>query len=83
MQGLIVSGHDISDGGLITTILEMAFAGNCGLNVDVPCSENFSPTVSKAVDVLLQKSLELSWKLKIATLRGSSIPFVRSKFLVT
>ena len=38
-QGLIVSGHDISDGGLITTLLEMAFAGNCGLTVDIPCSE--------------------------------------------
>ena len=31
--GLILSGHDRSDGGLITTVLEMAFAGNCGLNL--------------------------------------------------
>ena len=34
-QRLIVSGHDRSDGGLITTLCEMAFAGNCGLNVDL------------------------------------------------
>ncbi|RZC92248.1 hypothetical protein C5167_026880 [Papaver somniferum] len=27
---LISSGHDISDGGLLVCILEMAFAGNCG-----------------------------------------------------
>lgn len=27
----ILSGHDISDGGLIVAALEMAFAGNCGL----------------------------------------------------
>jgi phosphoribosylformylglycinamidine synthase len=27
---LISAGHDRSDGGLITTILEMLFAGNCG-----------------------------------------------------
>lgn len=32
---LILSGHDRSDGGLITTLLEMAFGGNCGLNIDM------------------------------------------------
>jgi phosphoribosylformylglycinamidine synthase len=29
----ITAGHDRSDGGLITTLLEMAFSGNCGLDV--------------------------------------------------
>jgi len=33
---LILSGHDRSDGGLITTLLEMAFAGNCGIDVNLP-----------------------------------------------
>lgn len=32
-DNLILSGHDISDGGIITTLLEMAFAGNCGLKI--------------------------------------------------
>ncbi|XP_054111797.1 phosphoribosylformylglycinamidine synthase isoform X2 [Callithrix jacchus] len=32
---LLCSGHDVSDGGLVTCLLEMAFAGNCGLWVDV------------------------------------------------
>jgi phosphoribosylformylglycinamidine synthase len=32
-ENLILAGHDISDGGIITTLLEMAFAGNCGLNI--------------------------------------------------
>ena len=32
-EGLILSGHDIGDGGIITTVLEMAFAGNCGLRI--------------------------------------------------
>jgi len=32
-HGLILAGHDRSDGGLITTVLEMAFSGNCGLNL--------------------------------------------------
>lgn len=35
---LLCSGHDVSDGGLITCLLEMAFAGNCGIKVDVPAS---------------------------------------------
>ncbi len=34
-RGLILAGHDISDGGLITALCEMAFAGNCGLEIDV------------------------------------------------
>ncbi len=34
-EDLILAGHDISDGGLITTFLEMAFAGNCGLRIDM------------------------------------------------
>ncbi|MDP3111749.1 MAG: phosphoribosylformylglycinamidine synthase [Thermodesulfovibrionales bacterium] len=36
---LILSGHDRSDGGLITTILEMAFAGNCGMEVNLDSQE--------------------------------------------
>ena len=34
-QRLLLSGHDVSDGGLLVTLLEMAFAGNCGLQVEV------------------------------------------------
>ena len=32
-ENLILAGHDVSDGGIITTFLEMAFAGNCGLRI--------------------------------------------------
>ncbi len=35
-SGLVHSGHDISDGGLGTTLVEMAMSGNCGLRVDIP-----------------------------------------------
>ena len=34
----LTAGHDISDGGLVTCVLEMAFAGNCGLRVDITSS---------------------------------------------
>jgi phosphoribosylformylglycinamidine synthase len=34
-KDMVLSGHDRSDGGLITTLLEMAFAGNCGIDIEV------------------------------------------------
>jgi phosphoribosylformylglycinamidine synthase len=37
-RGLVLAGHDRSDGGLLTTVLEMAFAGNCGADIDVPAA---------------------------------------------
>jgi phosphoribosylformylglycinamidine synthase len=36
---LILAGHDRSDGGLVTTLLEMAFAGNCGIDVELGSDE--------------------------------------------
>nr|XP_039249517.1 phosphoribosylformylglycinamidine synthase-like [Styela clava] len=36
----ILSGHDVSDGGLITCLLEMAFAGNCGIEVNISSNED-------------------------------------------
>ncbi len=35
-QGLLLAYHDRSDGGLLVTLLEMAFAGHCGLEVNLP-----------------------------------------------
>jgi len=32
---LVLSGHDVSDGGLLTTAIEMAMAGGCGLNLSL------------------------------------------------
>jgi phosphoribosylformylglycinamidine synthase len=34
-KNLILAGHDRSDGGLITTLLEMAFGGNCGVKISL------------------------------------------------
>ncbi|MCB1788428.1 MAG: phosphoribosylformylglycinamidine synthase [Gammaproteobacteria bacterium] len=34
-DGLVLAYHDRSDGGLFTTLCEMAFAGRCGLEVDL------------------------------------------------
>lgn len=44
----IVSGHDVSDGGLAVALLEMAFAGNVGIDVSLPASP--SPGASSGED---------------------------------
>jgi phosphoribosylformylglycinamidine synthase len=35
-ERVILAGHDRSDGGLVVTLLEMAFAGNCSIDVTIP-----------------------------------------------
>ena len=52
---LALAYHDRSDGGLITTVLEMAFAGRCGLELRVP--EDTDPLgylFAEEIGVLLQ-----------------------------
>ena len=39
-RGDFIALHDRSDGGLITTLLEMAFAGRCGLDLDSPADSH-------------------------------------------
>jgi phosphoribosylformylglycinamidine synthase len=36
--GLLRAYHDRSDGGLVVTLLEMAFAGHCGLDIALPAA---------------------------------------------
>ena len=63
--GKILAGHDRSDGGLITTLLEMAFAGNCGLEIDLtgeasPLEQLFSEELGLVFECLPEevKSVE-------------------------
>ncbi|XP_068035065.1 phosphoribosylformylglycinamidine synthase [Anomalospiza imberbis] len=35
-ERVLTAGHDVSDGGLLGCVLEMAFAGNCGVTISVP-----------------------------------------------
>ncbi|MDH5630330.1 MAG: phosphoribosylformylglycinamidine synthase, partial [Gammaproteobacteria bacterium] len=39
-EDLLLAYHDRSDGGLLATLVEMAFAGHCGLNVDLSSLAN-------------------------------------------
>lgn len=42
-EGKILAGHDISDGGLVTCLVEMAIGGLCGLEVDLTEAINSLP----------------------------------------
>ena len=39
-QQLVLAYHDRSDGGVFATLVEMAFAGHCGLDVKLPAAQN-------------------------------------------
>lgn len=57
----ILSGHDISDGGLITCLLEMAFAGYCGIFVDLSVIKHASCV--SALEILFAE--ECGWVLEV------------------
>lgn len=48
------AGHDISDGGLITAVLEMAFAGNCGVNINLEFDQESKNILKLHVYVVLE-----------------------------
>lgn len=52
-----MAGHDISDGGLITCLLEMCFGGISGMNV------NISHKVGSPIEVLFAE--EVGWILEV------------------
>lgn len=56
-KNLLLSGHDISEGGLMVCLLEMAFGGMCGLDVDIPKRD------ATAVEVLFSE--EVGWVLEV------------------
>jgi phosphoribosylformylglycinamidine synthase len=73
----ILAGHDRSDGGLVTTLLEMTFAGDCGLDVSIEAPD------ADALSVLFAE--ELGFVLEVAeedlatvreVLTGASVSFV-------
>ena len=55
---LISAGHDISDGGLLVCALEMAFAGNCGIILDMSSKGKglFQTLFAEELGVILEVS---------------------------
>mmetsp|Transcript_29282 Transcript_29282/g.75454 ORF Transcript_29282/g.75454 Transcript_29282/m.75454 type:complete len:1336 (+) Transcript_29282:104-4111(+) len=50
--GHLLSGHDVSDGGILTALLEMAFAGDRGLTVDLPLPDTATDGAGAALGPL-------------------------------
>lgn len=56
--GLILAYHDRSDGGLFATLVEMAFAGHCGLDIALPAARGpaLAQLFSEELGVVVQVS---------------------------
>ena len=75
-ENLILAGHDRSDGGLITTLVEMALAGNCGIVIKLPEKmEVIGQLFSEELGLVLEYLPECEVAI-IDILDKSSIPFI-------
>ena len=58
---LLLAYHDRSDGGLIVSLLEMAFAGRCGLNINIDDEDALAMLFNEELGAVIQvesKNLE-------------------------
>ncbi|HET9391212.1 MAG TPA: phosphoribosylformylglycinamidine synthase subunit PurQ, partial [Steroidobacteraceae bacterium] len=63
--GLVLAYHDRSDGGLFATLVEMAFAGHCGLDIALPVERGsvFHQLFSEEPGVVVQVPVEQEERL--------------------
>jgi phosphoribosylformylglycinamidine synthase len=78
----VLAYHDRSDGGLITTLLEMAFAGRIGLDVVVPSGDDpidflFNEELGVAIQVSVENLERVMEELANHGLDGQEIARVR------
>lgn len=73
-EGLILSGHDVSDGGLITTLLEMAFSGNCGAEVSLPGTDAVRTLFAEEAGLVIEYLPEHEERVK-KVLEGHGVGF--------
>jgi phosphoribosylformylglycinamidine synthase len=75
-DGLVSAGHDRSDGGLATTLLEMAFAGNCGIEVELPAvADPIAFLFAEELGLVLEVADEHQPDV-VAAFRGAEVPCV-------
>jgi phosphoribosylformylglycinamidine synthase len=64
-KDLLLAGHDRSDGGLVVALVEMAFAGNCGLDVDIPYTKTQEKLTTRDVlHALFSEELGLVFQIE-------------------
>ncbi|ETN63588.1 adenosine 2 [Anopheles darlingi] len=82
-KGLLLSGHDCSDGGLITAVLEMAFAGLTAVDVNLEQllhSASFPSVHAAVLQVLFAE--ECGWVLEVAPEHVAEVLMAFRKALV-
>ncbi|MEM8767365.1 MAG: phosphoribosylformylglycinamidine synthase [Pseudomonadota bacterium] len=80
-DGRLLAYHDRSDGGLLVTLLEMAFAGRSGLDVELPPGDPFAMLFAEELGAVLQirrsdlkelDALDVRWQV-VAELREDEV----------
>jgi phosphoribosylformylglycinamidine synthase len=74
-DGLVLSGHDRSDGGLIVTLLEMAFSGNSGLEISMKADAGPIAALFSEEAGLVMEYLPEHEDLITKTLKDENIPY--------
>jgi phosphoribosylformylglycinamidine synthase len=75
-DNLILACHDRSDGGLITTLAEMAMAGNCGISIQLTDKEAVIPQLFCEELGLVIECLAADEKLVQSILGEYGVPFL-------
>jgi len=72
---LVLAGHDRSDGGLATTLLEMAFSGNCGIDIDLgKQSDTIATLFSEELGLVIEYLPAEETKI-FAVLDNAAVPY--------
>lgn len=65
-ENILLAGHDKSDGGLFTTLIEMAFASNTGLCIEVETDHPVDYLFNEEIGVVVQVSKQNIQRVKRA-----------------
>lgn len=72
-NGVVLSGHDISDGGLVTCLVEMALAGQRGMTIAMPWAADYLPEMFAEHPGLVFEVEERSVGEVLQTLRAANL----------
>jgi phosphoribosylformylglycinamidine synthase len=75
-SNLIIACHDRSDGGLITTLAEMAMAGNCGISIKLVDKEEIIPQLFSEELGLVIEYLSTNESLVQDILKKYKVPMI-------
>lgn len=74
-KDILLSGHDISDGGLITTLCEMAFCSEIGLDINISSSNYINYLFNEEIGIVIQIKQD-RFKYVSELFYSKEIPFI-------